>query len=316
MSADPACCFIVNPQSAAGRTKKVWPSIARQVTAALGEVSVRFTTGPGDATHQARAALEEGHRLLVSVGGDGTNNEVINGMFEEDGSPVCEDACFAFYPSGSGGDLRRSLYAPPSPEALIELIQKGHSRPIDLGVAHFSDAHGVPQTRFFLNISSFGISSMVNHKVHRSSKPFGGAVAFYSATIASFFQFQNPRLTFSLDDGPPQTEVCHLAVVANGRYFGGGMKVAPDASMDDGLFEFVKIGDMSRSELMVHSSKLYKGTHIHLDKVEVQQASKVSIDGPKELLIDVDGELPGRLPVTFSLLPGQLKLWTIEAPPQ
>lgn len=299
----PAVCFVVNPESAGGKTRLNWPHIARQITGALGEVGVRLTTGPGDGIAQTKAALEEGYDLIVSVGGDGTNNEVMNGFFAPDGSLHRPEASFAFYPSGTGGDLRRSLSTARTVPELLQLIKHGEERMLDVGRVTFVDHDGKEAVRFFLNIASFGISALVNRKVSESSKTFGGTVTFYMASLRSVFEFKNPVMTLQLDAAEPESRVRNLVTIANGKFFGGGMKIAPEAELDDGRFEIVTFGDMTRAEQVLLTSSLYKGTHTQHPKITVEHASRLVAESDAPVYLDIDGEGPGCLPATFELLP-------------
>lgn len=304
----PSTCFIVNPHSAGGRTRETWPHIARQVTAALGDVSVRFTGGRGDATHQAKAAIQEGYELIIAIGGDGTNNEIINGFFDSDGQPYNPDATFAFYPSGSGGDLRRSIPTARTVPQLLKLIQQGEDRFFDLGKVTFLNHKNEEATRFFLNVASLGLSAMVNQRMDRSAKRWGGTATFFAASIRSILSYTNPRITLQWDEEPETTETRYLVAVGNGRYFGGGMKIAPDASMNDGLLDLVVMGDYGKTELVFKGTNIYFGAHLNDPRASVYRVQKVRASSEEDVFLDVDGESPGRLPATFEVLPQRIRI--------
>jgi YegS/Rv2252/BmrU family lipid kinase len=275
----------------------------RQLTEQLGSVEVRFTTGSGDGILQTQQAIDEGCEIIVSVGGDGTNNEVVNGFFLPDGQLRNKDALFAFFPSASGGDLRRSLPTANTVPQLIELLSSGETRLLDVGRISMQDAHNKTIQRFFLNVASLGISAMVNRYVSSSHKPFGGTVAFFWASLRSILRYRNPTVRISIDDGPSTSSVCHLVAIANGQYFGGGMKIAPHAELNDGYFDIVTLGDYNRLELLLQGTSVYRGTHINHPKTSVRKARKLHAESDTDIWLDIDGEVPGRLPACFEIMP-------------
>ena len=233
----PRPCFIVNPKSAGGRTGRRWESYATRLSNELEGSTIRMTRSAGDGKAQTRRALDEGYNLIVSIGGDGTNNEVINGFFHEDGSLVSPEAEFMFYPSGSGGDLRRSLMPAQNLDALIQGIKHGRSRRLDIGRTRFVGHDGKSKVQFFLNIGSIGLSGLICNYVNNSSKPLGGTVAFYIASAKALFNYTSPEVQLTIDDEEPETLEIQTIAIANGRYYGGGMMIAPGAELDDGIFD-------------------------------------------------------------------------------
>ncbi len=303
-------CFIVNPSSAGGRTKFFWQLWQRKLALAFGEIQVRFTKGSGEATRLTRDALREGYRLVVAIGGDGTVNEVVNGFFDEKGELINPEAAFTFLPSGSGGDLRKTLEPPEDINSLIELIRRGKPRPIDIGKIEMSGASGEPLRRYFINIASVGVSADVNRKVNRSSKILGGKATFFLASLSSILSFNNPNLYLQIDGEELGRFRRHLVAVANGKYFGGGMKVAPMADPFDGYFDIVIFGDFSKAEMLFHGLKIYTGAHLGLSKVTSVRGKKIRIDSDTEIWLDVDGEVPGKLPAVIEILPQGINYWS------
>lgn len=272
--------------------------------------SVKMTTRPQEATILTREALEAGHELIISVGGDGTNNEVLNGFFREDGSPVNPKGMFSFYCSGTGGDLRRSITPAKTVDELANLIASGQTRQIDVGKATFVDLEGKQAQRYFLNISSFGLSGLVDRYVNQSQKRLGGTITFFLASLKAILQYKKPTILLTLDDQPPITQRINTIAIANGRFFGGGMMIAPHAEMDDGIFDIITLGDFSRLQMLIQGTKIYSGSHLSLAHVTETRAKKIEarVDGERDVWLDVDGELPGRLPASFELLPKALTI--------
>jgi YegS/Rv2252/BmrU family lipid kinase len=304
----PGTVLVVNPQSAGGKTERRWPQLRATIHEAFGPFEERFTRTAGDATRLAREALLGGADLVVAVGGDGTINEVVNGFF--DGArPVAPDACFGIVPAGTGGDFIKSLSVPRDTFAAAAAL-KAPARPIDVGRLSYVGGDGQPAMRHFINIASFGIGGLVDRYVNESSKAFGGTLSFAFATLKAGASYKNARVRLTLDGGPAREGRIYNVAVANGRYFGGGMKVAPDAALDDGMFDVVTMGDFGFSDLLLRGLDIYTGRHVSNPKVSVARARRVDAapsDGG-EVLLDVDGEQPGRLPATFELLPGALKV--------
>ncbi|HJZ86015.1 MAG TPA: diacylglycerol kinase family protein [Polyangia bacterium] len=304
-------CVVVNPRSQGGQTERRWGALADVIRQHYGPFEARFTRGPGDGAAQARAALEEGFELVVAMGGDGTISEVADGFVDRDGKPLREGALLGVLPAGTGGDFRRTIGMPKTlPEAAAAL--RGHkSARIDLGRLEFTDHDGQPAVRHFINIASFGIGGVVDELVNQGSKLLGGRLSFMLATLQAQARFQNQRVRMRLDDGPRVERVIHNVAVANGRFFGGGMMIAPEAKLDDGRFDVVELGDFSRLELLTGGMKVYRGTHLGLPKVTLARAQLVEAEpgqASERVLLDVDGEQPGRLPARFRLLPGVLRL--------
>lgn len=298
---------IINPHSANGATGRRWKTIREELRRAIGDFGERFTERTGHATDLAREGLRTGCERIVAVGGDGTNNEVVNGFFEH-GRPVNPQAALGFIPRGTGGDFRRTLGIGKRLEECLPVLQAGRVRPVDVGTATFRDGAGRETHRHFINITSFGIGGLVDALVNRSSKALGGRLSFLLATARALASYRNRHIRLRVDDTFDERLTINNVAVANGQYFGGGMWVAPKASPDDGLFDVVILGDLSRGEVIRGSRRIYRGTHLEMPKVRWLRGRRVVAESDEEVLIDMDGEQPGRLPITCELLPGALRL--------
>jgi YegS/Rv2252/BmrU family lipid kinase len=303
-------CVIVNPRSQGGQTERRWGALADIIRQNFGPFEYRFTQGPGDGARVAREALRGGFELIVAMGGDGTISEVADGFIDASRN-VNDEAVLGILPAGTGGDFRRTLGLPKHlPEAASALRGRKYKH-IDLGRLDFVSHDGKQGHRHFINIASFGISGIVDELVNEGSKRLGGRVSFLLATVKAQARFRNQRVWLRLDDSPKRERTIHNVAVANGRYFGGGMMVAPEAKLDDGLFDVVELGDLSRFELLMGGRHLYRGTHITLPKVHSVRARILEagpVDPGERVLLDVDGETPGRLPARFELLPRAIRL--------
>jgi YegS/Rv2252/BmrU family lipid kinase len=298
---------IVNPQSANGRTGERWPAIAQALREGLGEPRAYLTERPRHATELARRALEEGADLIISVGGDGTNNEVLNGLFD-DGKPVNPEAAMAVIPGGTGGDFARFLQIPKDPAAAARRLAESKPRVIDVGRLTCTDHGGQVVSHMFINIAGFGLGGEVDARVNRTTKIFGGFASFLFASTVSLFKYKNRAVHLRVDDVLDEELVIQHVSAANGQYFGGGMWAAPDAVLDDGLFDIIIAGDLTLGEMLRSGRDVYKGTHIHHPKTRVLRGRKVTATSRETTLIDMDGEQPGRLPITMEVIPNALPL--------
>jgi YegS/Rv2252/BmrU family lipid kinase len=300
---------LVNPASANGRTGKRWPELAAALRKRVGEIEVCFTDGPLQAPHRVREALRNGADLVVSVGGDGTHNEVVNGFFDAKG-PIRPQAALSIVPAGTGGDLRRTLGLPLDPLAAIEQVGRD-PREVDVGRLTCTGHDGNPLDHWFINITSFGIAGLVDKLVNESSKALGGKLSFLWGVARAAARYRNQPIRFSLDGGELKPLTINNFVVANGRYFGGGMFIAPEADMSDGLFDIVILGDLGTVDIARGLPRLYKGQHLSIRGIEHTRAREVRaepVDPEARILIDMDGEQPGRLPATLRLHPRALRL--------
>lgn len=317
MTRDMRARAIVNPNSSHGRTRRAWPEIHARLQAALGPVEVAFTEGPMAAARLTRAALQEGVEHVIACGGDGTNNEVVNGFFAEPRPgapdlPIRPGAVLSVLMLGTGGDFRKSFGAPAEPDAQIERIAAATPRPLDIGRLDYTADDGAPASRYFVNIASFGASGEVDRAVNRArwTKKISGALAFFVASASAMARYRPSPVRLRVDDGPERTFIVNVGAVCNGRYFGGGMHVAPMADPGDGVLELVVMHDMGLWDLLRDPRAIYRGEHLASPKVAHLRGRKVEAlpaEG-KVVLLDVDGEAPGRLPATFTLLPGAISL--------
>jgi diacylglycerol kinase (ATP) len=298
---------VMNPASAGGRTLRRWPATLRALHAAGVLFTVHRTTAPGDATNAVRRALTGGFRTIVSVGGDGTLNEVVNGFFDADGAPIGEDARLGLLPSGTGGDFRRAVGIPGDIRAAVRLIASGSVRHIDAGRIEFGDG----RRRFFVNIADCGMGGEVVARINRGGRARGGApgsVVFLGTSLATLLGYVARTAHIELD-GTTLDRRVRSVVVANGTCFGGGMRVAPEAELDDGQFDVVVIGETGRLRALTGIPSLYRGRHLTRPEVEVYRARtvRVTCDG-RPMLFDVEGEQVGTTPATLTCLPEALTL--------
>jgi len=304
--------FIVNPKASGGRALRIWKAMAPQLHEAMGGVRTHFTAGPRDATSIAREALAGGADLLVSFGGDGTLNEVVNGVFFER-LPVKPEAALGLFVVGTGGDFRKTLGLPQQPESQLERLLAGQGRVLDLGHLTFTRLDGGPEERYFQNIASFGLSGATDAAVNALTwgRALGGKAAYQWGLLKALIGYKNQPVRIRVDDHFDEVITVNMAAVCNGQYFGGGMRVAPEAQPDDGLFDVVIVGDIGKGELLRRVNKVYTGAHIGMERVFHLRGRRVvaePVDAASPVLIDLDGEMAGCLPAVFEMAPGAVRV--------
>jgi diacylglycerol kinase (ATP) len=247
--------------------------------------------------HLGQAAGDARDSLLVVVGGDGTVNEVVNAV-------AGTDTEIAVLPCGTGQDLMRSQGIPSGFDDAVRVALDGATRTIDLGRVELAGG----ESRYFANVGSGGMSGAVARRANAMTKRLGGKATFFYALTREFLAWQNTRVTVSLDDGVSREGTMHDVIVANGRWHGGGMKLAPDARQDDGLFDVVLIGDVNKLDFLTTAPKLYSGRYLSHPKVELLRSATVSIEAADPLPLEVDGEPIGTTPARFEVVPAALQL--------
>jgi len=303
---------IVNPQAGNGSTGRTWPWLNTFVKGRLGRLETLVTSGPGHATEATYRAIREGRRRIVCVGGDRTLSEVVNGFMAV--APDIRRHCeLGIIPNGTGCDFIRSVAIPRQLEEAVRTIARGNSHPIDIGRLWIRRQGDLPFCRHFHNTASFGLGGEVCACVNRTSKAFGPFLSFLWATVTALLRYGKKRVVLRVDEGLEQNAIVWNVVVANGRFHGGGMQVAPEARVDDGLFHVSVIGDLSFSEVCRHLPKLYIGRIDRIDKVATWTARRIEAASPQEVLLEVDGEQPGTLPIVAEIVPKAIHV--IMSPP-
>ena len=208
---------------------------------------------------------------------------------------------------GTGWDFIRTYGIPHKIDDAIDVALNGVPREIDLGRVTYRSWGGDDEVRWFANVASVGMSGAIAQRANDTSKALGGKVSYLWATLAVFARWKVSDVHVSVDDDVRSGRM-HDVVVANGRYFGGGMMICPEASSDDGLFDVLLIGDLTKRDLMVTLPKTYRGTHLPHPKAELLRGSTVTVDAPSPLPVELDGEQPGTTPVRFELVPRALRV--------
>jgi len=299
--------FIINPMAGGGRAGKSWQSVRNDVERLFGTLRESYTSLPGEATVLARRSLLEGCDGIVCVGGDGTLNEVVNGFMNDQG-PLRPEVLLAYFPCGTGCDFIRTLRQSRNILETLKGILPFHTKNIDLGRMRYRDHRGAPLSRYFHNITSFGLGGEVNNRVNRSRKRLGGFASFLLATGVSLLRYEKKRIRLRVDDRFDEEIRSWNIAVANGQFHGGGMWVAPDARIDDGLLHVTVLGDFSFPEVLVQLPRLYNGKIYGHRKILNISGRHIEALSDETVLIDMDGEQPGRLPLSIDIIPRCLSM--------
>ncbi|HTB89452.1 MAG TPA: diacylglycerol kinase family protein [Steroidobacteraceae bacterium] len=297
---------ILNPASAAGATGRRWDRIARLLRSSLGDFEHAVTQKPGEATTLARAALREGFEMVVSVGGDGTLNEVVGGFFEASVAVVPE-AVLGVVALGTGCDFGRTIDQTDLESACARL--GGHeTRPIDVGVARFTGHDGATTSRIFINVASFGCGGLVSHLVSPRLKAVSGKLAFTLATLRALAVYRDQVVTLEFDDLPPRSIAITNCALGNGRFFGAGMQVAPAAQLDDGELDVTIWSGFRLMDFIQKRHTLYDGSHVREPGAQVLRCRRAIATSESTVLLELDGESVGRLPAQLEVLAGAVRL--------
>jgi YegS/Rv2252/BmrU family lipid kinase len=293
--------FLVNPASAGGSTGKRWPELAHRA-AALGLAGdALISEEPGQLTALAQEAIAGGAERLVVVGGDGSVNEVVNGVAGEEGVEI------AVLARGTGWDFVRTYGIPRDLEQAVDVALTGEIRTIDLGLVTFRTWAGAETRSYFANVASAGISGAIAQRANETSKALGGKISYYWSTLAVFVRWQTGEMRITVDEESRAGKIIDV-LVANGRYVAGGMMMLPEAEPDDGLFDVLVIGDVTKRDLLVTLPKSYRGKHLPHPRLEVLRGRVVTVDADEPLPIELDGEQPGTTPARFEVVPRALRL--------
>jgi diacylglycerol kinase (ATP) len=300
---------IVNPRAGRGLGDEDLQALRQRFVNQGLHAEFMITAAPGHAAELARIARDVGAEVVAVVGGDGTMNEVVQAYVDDEGKPIPGPA-LAVLPAGTGGDFRRTLGLSKNLDEAVGRIRYGSDHPTDLGLLRFAKDDGSQGVRAFLNIASCGLGGLVDRIVNASGKRFGGTVSFFLGTAEGLAKYRNQPVRIRVDGELFHEGRVVNAAVANGRYFGGGMCIAPMADPTDGRFEVVVMGNFSVPEVLAFTGKIYQGAHLGNARVHVSHGKHVEIEplGADPVLIDCDGEAPGRLPARFEVLHHAVKL--------
>lgn len=282
---------IVNPLAGKGRTRQKWPQINEALAKTGWKLETRFSTYPGHARVLAQQAVNEGADKIIAVGGDGTLNEVVNGM-------AFSEVELGLIPTGTGNDFARAIGLSQDPLQAVIQVCSGSAQPIDLGAVN---------DRYFINVCGLGIDARVAYLVNRSSRYVSGHLAYLLALARVFLSYR-PFLVSLETDGGVITKNVILVAVGNANFYGGGLKITPNARLDDGKLDICIVEDVSRWEFLREYPGIYHGKHVNHPKVSTFRAGSIKIQGDAGVYTHVDGEIYGHLPLDIDVKPQALSV--------
>jgi diacylglycerol kinase (ATP) len=296
--------FIINPASGSGKTKRNLKRIVREIKSHEQSARILLTHHPLHATDLVRNELKHGTERLVVVGGDGTLNEAVNGFFDSQGKHHNPNASLGIVASGTGSDFVRMNDGEETLHTSIAKAIFGEAKPTDIGLVEASDVNQGLVRRYFINVSSLGLSGLVAGFMRTTTRVLGAKSAYFISTVKAINTFRAPSVEVS---GPNiSTEIIdNVAIMsfANGKFYGGGMKIAPNAEVDDGFFDRITITDLSVWFFLANGHRVYQGTHLELPNVRSERVDECHVKclDDRAVFIETDGELLGKLPATYWL---------------
>lgn len=298
---------IANGKLQHGRARRRWNRAEERLKETFGKgVEILFTRHRGDATRYARDALLSGSGWIAAAGGDGTINEVVNGFFEK-GRNIRPGSSLSILPCGSGNDYIKTLEIAPDLCAAVETLQRPACRTVDVGLARFRGMNGATVERAFVNVAEAGVGGRLLAK--RGDWFLRSRTGYRLASLAAAVGFKPYRLQWSVDGRVAESKASVLSlIVAGGRYFGNGMQCAPMARPDDGLLEIIILDNFRRAEILMKIGTFFSGSYLDNPKVIHRSARTLAATSEDTVYLELDGELAGTLPATFTLLPGSLQI--------
>jgi diacylglycerol kinase (ATP) len=295
--------MIVNPAAGAGKTARKWP----QIMSLLKSIGVHFehdlTEAPRHATELAKSAAKRGYELVVSVGGDGTINEIVNGLYD---AGSIKDVMLGIISTGTGSDYIRTIGIPRQHKEACQRLLNPKKLAVDLGVANYLSNGGMVR-RLFVNFAGLGFDAEVVKATTQKFKALGPVPSYLTGLLSTFLSYSNKEVFIKLDGEAEERKVCTV-VMSNGKYGGGSMYVAPQADPRDGFLDAMIIGDLSKPDLLWSLPRIYKGTHLTHPKVIARRARTIEIQSKQPMALQADGELLGESPVIFEILPTALNV--------
>jgi YegS/Rv2252/BmrU family lipid kinase len=296
--------LIVNPVAANGAVGRNWMRVCDLLQAEGARFAPILTEQPGHATRLVRQALDDGYRTIVAVGGDGTVNEVLNGLVVE--GSVDPEVALGIIPWGTGADFSRTAGIPRDYMGACRQLLHLETRLVDLGRITCL-CEGQEVERYFINVAGLGFDGEAAELANRRSKALGGTITYLGCLFITLVTYRNKNVELSFD-GQCLRGRLNSVLLCNGRYFGGGMFVAPGASLDDGIFDVVILGNLNKLEFAVNVPRVYKGTHLSHPKVSLCHAKEVHVEARERMFVQAEGEVIGEAPATFRIIPQALKV--------
>lgn len=299
--------FVVNPVSGNGRGLREWNLMVNHLPDWTGQFDVRITKFAMEAVKITNEALKDGYKHIIAVGGDGTINEVVNGFYEDD-KLINPQAYLSIVPAGTGSDFARMFDINVNEGYIKRLLCEGKGQTCDVVKAVFIGWNREKSSRYFINAGDVGMGSETVARVNRNSKALGGFWSFLLAALVTAITYKNRQIKVKIDERVLYNGPCCLIAVANGQFFGGGMRIAPLASINDGYLDVIIVKDIGKIDLMANLYRVYKGNHLSHPKIGMARGQKVNVFSNDQIFLEVDGETAGQGNVEFKVLPEGINL--------
>jgi len=294
---------IVNPAAGAGRTGREWPKIKDLFSGHGLRFEHDITEAPGHAVELAKTAAEKGYGMVVSVGGDGTINEIVNGLHQSGG---IDDAVLGIVSTGTGSEYARTIGVPRRYEEACRCFVEPKKLTVDIGSVEYAN-NGHRKERLFVNFAGMGVDAEIVRRTTQQFKSLGSMPSYLMGLLTTLVTYRNRDITLVIDGEEVRERVCTV-IMNNGRYGGGGMFTAPNADISDGMFDVLIVDDISKPDLLWSLPRLYRGTHLTHPRVTMKRAREVEVRSEKPMHLQADGELLGRVPARFRILPSALTI--------
>ncbi|MEJ8305030.1 diacylglycerol kinase [Saccharibacillus sacchari] len=288
--------LIYNPTSGREEMRRRLPDILQRLDEGGIETTVHATTGEGDATRAAADAAQRGYDIVIAAGGDGTIYEVVNGLADQEHRPE-----LGVFPLGTTNDLSRALGISRQWEDYCDLVLRGESRPIDLGRAN---------DRYFINIAGGGSLTELTYEVPSRLKTMIGQLAYYFKGVEKMVNLSPMQLKITAEGQEPIEGEFMIFLIGNTNSVGGFEKLMPDARIDDGLLDVIALKKCNLAEFIRVVSMAQRGDHFNDPNVLYFRTPRLEVTSPNNVLLNLDGELGGRLPGVFEVLPHHLRVFT------
>ena len=297
---------VVNPAAAGAKVKKTWPSKKKYFQREFSKFEEIYTEAPGDAVKIAQKAVKGNYDYIMSVGGDGTVNEIINGMLSVE--KEYRNTKLIIFPLGTGSDLSRTLGLPSNPEDFIKLIKREKTKSIKAVKAEFLNHRQQKTIRYFLNMADCGMGAEVANKLNQSKKFIKGSLSYLISIFQVLFRYQNKEIEVEADDKLLYRGKINTVIIAHGNYFGGGINIAPKADLYGDKLNLILLKDFSKMGIILNLIKAYKGDHLSHPLVESYLAEDIKISSDEKVELELDGESLGSCEAEFKISKKELQI--------
>jgi YegS/Rv2252/BmrU family lipid kinase len=299
----PYAKFIVNPAAGAGKGGRKWPDVLQCIKTARLDFDYVLTEAPGHAETLAESAAKDGYGMVVAVGGDGTLNEIINGLYI---GQAIDRMFVGIVSAGTGGDYIRTIGIPRDIGQACQRLVSPEKRVVDLGVMEYTYDNQTVK-RLFVNFAGLGFDAEIVRATTLKYKKLGSIPSYLMGLLTTLLFYRNKDVSLVIDGESVQSRICSI-MMSIGKYGGGGMMTAPDADPADGLFDVLIIDDIAKPDLLRSVPLIYSGSHLTHPKVSVRRAREVRVTSDQGMPLQADGELLGEAPASFRILPDALTL--------